>query len=159
MSFGVEGFMGRVDVEIGSSFFGLGVSGGEGCGRRGDVAWIEFIRSRAEALGGEDRALILMYLEGRGSVGQIAEVSGVSESTIRRKVGLIMGRLVGGLYMACLRGRCQFSRLEMAIARDYLARRLSQKAIASSRGVSIYRVRKALDKVERMVTAANENKA
>lgn len=151
--------MGRVGVEVGSSFFGLEGSGGEVGGRRGDVAWIEFLKARAEVLGGEDRALILMYLEGRGSVGQIAELFGVNESSIRRKVGVIMGRLVGGLYMTCLRGRLQLSRLEMAIARDYLARRLSQKAIASSRGVSIYRVRKAIGKVERMVTAANENKA
>jgi hypothetical protein len=147
--------MGRVVVEVGSSFFGPGGSGG----RRGDAAWVEFLRGRAESLCGEDRALILMYLEGRGSVGQIAEVSGVSESTIRRKVGLIMGRLVDGLYMTCLRGRLQLSSLEMAIARDYLVRRLSQKAIASSRGVSIYRVRKTLDKAERMVTAANEKQA
>ncbi len=151
--------MGRVGVEVGSSFFGLEVSGGEIGGRRGDVAWNEFLRGRAESLGSEDRALILMYLEGRGSVGQIAKLSGVDESTIRRKVGVIMRRLVGGLYATCLRGRLQLSRLEMAIARDYLARHYSQKAIASSRGVSIYRVRKAIDKVERMIAAANEKQA
>ncbi|MCK5174640.1 MAG: hypothetical protein KAR47_14700 [Planctomycetes bacterium] len=151
--------MGRVGVEVGSSFFGLEVPGGEVGGRRGDAAWIEFLRGRAESLVGEDRALVLMYLEGQGSVSQIAQLAGVGEAAIYRKVGAIMQRLVGGSYMTCVRGRCQLGRLEMAIARDYLVRRLSQSAIASSRGVSIYRVRKAIDKVERIVTAANEKQA
>ena len=127
---------------------------GSGLPERGRADCMDLLRSRAEALTGPDKALIEMYLESGKSFGQIAQVLGVSRATIGRRVGRLMGRLLGGAYLICLRDRRTLGKLDQSIARDHIVSGLSQSQIAAKRGVSIYRVRQVIGKIEKLVKVA-----
>ena len=111
---------------------------------------IGLLLARADILNGKDRALVKMYLENGIPFSRIAQVSGVSEVAIARRIHKLMRRLAGGEYINCLRNRQSFSRLEQVIAKDRFLEGLSQQDIANKRQVSVYRVRKTLRKIRNL---------
>ncbi len=112
---------------------------------------MEVLRSRASLLAGEERALLTMYLESGSSVCQIARLTGLRRSTVSRRIRKVITRLCDETYLACVRQRGRFSERELTLLKDYFVRGLSERGIARSRKVSLYRVRVTLGKARRLL--------
>ncbi|MHC4132303.1 MAG: hypothetical protein ACYSSP_05190 [Planctomycetota bacterium] len=112
---------------------------------------IDLLRSRLGLLGGRDKALLKMYLENGNTFRQLAQLAGVNEATIARRIYKLIQRLLDGEYITCLRNRMLFSRREMKVAKDYFLLGLSMRKIASKQGCSYYRVREILKKIQALV--------
>jgi len=108
---------------------------------------IETIRRRVELLEGQDRALMTMYLENGNSLRQIAQLLGVNQGTVGRRIQRLTKRLLNSEYLICRRNRERFSKAELKVARDYFAAGLSIRKVAARRGYSYYRVRKIVMKI------------
>lgn len=108
---------------------------------RGDV-----LRCRMSLLGGCDKDLMEMYLEGI-SFRQIASIAGVNEATVARQVRKICKRLMDATYITCLRNRDTLGEEKVQIACDLLVKGMSRKEIARTRNISLYRVRKVVAEV------------
>lgn len=113
---------------------------------------IELLRSRASLLTGKDKLLMTMYLENGNSFRQIAQLTGVNEACIARRIYKVTKRLLDGEYITCLRNRDKLTKTEMGIAKDYFLSGLSTKKIAKKHDSTYYRVRKTLKKIQRLVT-------
>jgi transposase-like protein len=122
--------------------------------RRGRV---EVLVSRLELLGGMDRVIMTMYLVNGNSFRQIARLMGVNESNVARRIRRLIRRISDGGYMTCLRNRGRFSREEMDIAREYLVLGWSMNRIARERGMTYYRVRKMVKRIQAVVEALSNN--
>ena len=115
----------------------------------------DLLRSRLYLLSGKDRLLMTMYLEYGNSFRQIARLTGTCDTLIARRIHKLTEKLTNGPYIRCLRNRSQFTRTEMAIAKDYFLSGLSLRKIAAKQQMSLYRVRQILKKV-RQVTSTTE---
>jgi predicted DNA-binding protein YlxM (UPF0122 family) len=115
---------------------------------------VEVLKNRASLLAGKDKALMTMYLENGNSFYQMAQLAGVSESTIARRIHKLTRRLIDGRYMTCLRNREKFTKKEMEIAADYFLRGLSLRKIAAKRGWSYYSVYEGMKRIRRFVESA-----
>jgi predicted DNA-binding protein YlxM (UPF0122 family) len=120
---------------------------------------IDLLRSRAELLTGKDKALMTMYLKNGTSFRQMARLAGVNEASIARRIYKIIQRLIDGEYITCLRSRDKFTPTEMKVSKDYFVEGLSMKKIAKKRGLTYYRVRQTLKKIERLIRVLNRAKA
>jgi len=109
---------------------------------------IDLLRSRLNLLNGKNRILMTMYLENGNSFRQIARLTGVSETSIARRIHGLTKRLIDGQYIFCLRNRNKFTRDQMAIAKDYFLRDLSIRKIASKRHRSFYHVYETIKKIQ-----------
>ena len=114
---------------------------------------IDLLRARSDILTGKDKALMKMYLEKGSTFAQMAQLAGVNEATIARRIHKLMRKLLDGEYITCLRNHVRFSPLEQAIAKDYFLEDCSQKKVALKRNVSVYRIRKTLRKVQELVNS------
>jgi len=112
---------------------------------------IETLRSRVELLSGRDRLLMEMYLDRGSTYCQIARLAGVHHSSICRRIRRITKRLTDGKYVKCLRHSRRLGPQRLKIARDYFLQGLSQRKIAEKTGYSLYRVRKMLDEIKRII--------
>ena len=70
---------------------------------------IDLLRCRAGLLTGKDGALMQMYLNGTGTIGQMARLAGVNEANVARRIHKLVRRLLDGQYITCLRNRDKFS--------------------------------------------------
>jgi transposase-like protein len=112
---------------------------------------INLLRSRAEMLKGKDRALLKMYLDNGSTFRQMAQVAGVNEATVARRIHRLVRRLLDGEYIMCLRNRRQFTELEMSVAKRYFLSGESMRKIAAKEGVTYYQVRQTLKKIQALV--------
>ena len=112
---------------------------------------IDLLRARVDILTGRDRAIMKFYLENGSTFSQMARLAGVNEATIARRIHKLTKRLLDGEYIVCLRNRDKFSAVERAIAKDYFLDGNPQTKIAAKRKISVYRVRKTLNKIQRLV--------
>ncbi len=108
---------------------------------------------RADLLEGTNKLLMTMYLENGNTFRQMAQLMGVSESTVKRQIHKLTERLIDGEYITCLRNREKFSKEELDIAKDYFLLGLSIKKIAIKRDLTYYAVRRTLKKIQRFITA------
>jgi len=92
-----------------------------------------------------------MYLDKGNTFRQMATLAGVSEASIARRIHKITKRLMDGAYITCLRNRDLLTPEQLSIARDCLLLGLSQRATARKRQCSVYRVRKTLKRIEKIV--------
>jgi hypothetical protein len=113
--------------------------------------WLDLLRSRIALLKGKDKVLMTMYFDTGNTVLQIAVLSGMSEARVARKIRVLTRRLMDGRYLACVRERQKFTKLEMALARDHFLRGLSYKKIARKRSLTLYRVKKILRCIKRVI--------
>ncbi len=112
---------------------------------------IDLLRSRIYLLAGKDRLIMTMYLENGNSFRQMAELAGVNETSIARRIHKITKRLIDGEYIMCLRNRYKFTGGEMATARDYFLQGLSIKKMAMKRNLTCYRIQETLKKIKRLI--------
>ncbi len=116
---------------------------------------VDLIRQRLCMLSGEDKVLMTMYWENGNSLRQISKLAGVNRAIIARRISKLTERLMDGRYIECLRCRNRFTHREMTIAKDYFLLGISMKKIAETRHLSFYHVRKALEKIQKII--ANES--
>lgn len=108
---------------------------------------IELLRNRINLLEGQEKVLMKMYLENGNSVRQMARLTGVNETTIARRIRRMTKRLIDGQYIECLRCRSEFTKTELAIAKDYFLMGISMRRIAANRRSTYYFVRETLKKI------------
>ena len=105
---------------------------------------VQLLQRRADILGAADRALVLMYLEKGSCFSEIARVAGLNEANVARRIHKLVGRLLDGQYITCVRHRAVLGKLNLAIAKDRLIAGLSVRQIAAKRRTTVYRVRSGL---------------
>ena len=120
---------------------------------------IDLLRSRTSLLTGKDKLLMTMYLKNGNSFRQMAQLTGVNEASIARRIHRVTKRLMEGEYITCLRNRDKFSRSEMGIAKDYFLSGLSMKKIAKKHNSTYYQVRKTLKKIKGLVATVEHKGA
>ncbi len=79
---------------------------------------IDLLRGRMNLLNGKDKVLMTMYLENGNSFRQIARLTGISDTSIARRINRLTKRLLDSQYIICLRNRDKLTREQMAIAKD-----------------------------------------
>jgi DNA-binding NarL/FixJ family response regulator len=89
-----------------------------------------------------------MYLENGNSFRQMALLSGISETSIARRIHKLTERLIDSEYIICLRNRNKFTAHQLAIAKDYFLRGLSMKRIAAKLHSTYYDVHQTLKKIQ-----------
>lgn len=109
---------------------------------------VELLRRRADILSPADRALVLMYLEKGSRFSEIAQVAGRNGANVGRRIHKLVGRLMDGQYITCVRHRTLLGTLNVAIAKDRLIEGLSVRGIAAKRRTTTYRVRRGLVQIQ-----------
>ena len=112
---------------------------------------IEILRNRVSLLVGKDKLIMTMFLSNGNTYRQLAQLTGINEANIARKIHKLTERLVEGEYIQCLKNRDKLTKTQMAIAREYFLTGLSQKAIAAKRHMSAYNVRKTILKIQQII--------
>ncbi|MFQ6034391.1 MAG: hypothetical protein ACE5NM_00900 [Sedimentisphaerales bacterium] len=113
---------------------------------------VDLLRSRLYLLSGKDKLMMMMYLEYGNSFRQIARLTGTHDIIVARRIRRLMKGLINGQYVNCLRNRSQFTRTEMAIAKDYFLTGMSMKKIAAKRQLTYYRVREIIKKIQQVIS-------
>ena len=108
----------------------------------------ELLRRRAAILSRADRTLVLMYLEKGSRFSEIAQVSGLNEVNVARRIHKLVGRLMDGQYITCVRHRALLGTLNVAIAKDRFIEGLSVRRIVAKRRTTTYRVRRGLVQIQ-----------
>jgi len=111
-------------------------------------AQIDLLRSRLHLLDKDDRLLMTVYLENGNNTRQISRLTGLSRTSIARRINILTTRLLIGGFITCLRNRRKFNKHQMTIARDYFLTGLSIKKIALKRRRSRYRVNETIKKIK-----------
>lgn len=109
---------------------------------------IDLLRGRLNLLNGKDKVLMTMYIENGNSFRQIARLTGISDTSIARRINRLTKRLLDSQYIICLRNRDKFTREQMTIAKDYFLTGLSIRKIAIKRHRSFYHVRETMKKIQ-----------
>jgi len=113
---------------------------------------IDLLRCRAGLLTGKDGALVQMYLNGTGTLNQMARLAGVNEANVARRIHKLVRRLLDGQYITCLRSRDKFTQEQIEMARDYFVDGLPMKEIADRHETTYYEVRNTMKKIQRLTT-------
>jgi predicted DNA-binding protein YlxM (UPF0122 family) len=108
---------------------------------------LDLLRRRINLLKGKDKLLMTMYLDNSNSFRQMGLLSGISETSIARRINRIMSRLIDGKYISCLRNSNQFTWKELAVAKEYFLLGCSMKKIAAKQRCSYYCVRRTIKKI------------
>jgi hypothetical protein len=111
---------------------------------------IDILRSRVDLLEGKDKALMKMYLDNGETFSQMARVAGVNVSNVARRIYKLTRRLLDGQYITILRNRNFFTRQDLKIARDYFLKGMSMRKIAWEHGITVYRVRNTMKKIQEL---------
>jgi DNA-directed RNA polymerase specialized sigma24 family protein len=114
----------------------------EGCAER-----IEFLKQQCELLSGPDRVLMELILDGC-TMRRLAHLLAVSESTLSRRAGRLVALLAGPGRKS---GSGGVSSAELSILRMRRLEKLSLSQIACRMGLSIYRVRRILNRLGAML--------
>jgi hypothetical protein len=112
---------------------------------------IELIRMRAESvLSGRRLAMIRLYFERGATCREIAAIAGLSEGHTWRIITSLMRRLCDRESLYFIRNRGKFSPDEQKFISAGLFEGMSLRKTADHCGCSVYRVRKAMDKLHRL---------
>jgi len=114
---------------------------------------IEMLRNRVELLTGKDKLIMTMYLSNGNTYRQLAQLIGINEANIARKIHKLTKKLVDGEYIKCLRNRDKLTKTQMDIARDYFLTGLSFKSIANKKHNSYYNIRKTIIKIQQVINS------
>lgn len=109
---------------------------------------IDLLRRRLSLLEGKDKLLMTMYLENGNSIFQISRMTGLSQTSLARRINGLTKRLIEGQYIECIRNRDKFNKSQMAIAKDYFLTGLSIRKITIKRHRSRYHVRETIKKIK-----------
>jgi DNA-directed RNA polymerase specialized sigma subunit len=120
---------------------------------------IDVLRKRVSLLSKKEKVMLTMYLENGNTFYQMAQLAGVTESTIARRIHRALGRLIDGQYMACLKNRDKLSEKELAIAKDYFLSGLSLKGVSKNQKRSYYNIRQTLKRIEKIINQSTKTKS
>jgi hypothetical protein len=115
------------------------------------------LRPLADLLVGDDRTLLMMYIQAGCSFHQLARLSGMNRSSVGRRIRRMIRRLSDPTYTLCLDDRWGFSDLERAVIRDHFIRGLSLKRICREHNLCYYRARVIVEKA-RQVARSQETR-
>lgn len=127
--------------------------------KRREEEYLEVIRRRLSLLSGTDKVVMQMYIHGGISCKQIAELCGLTQTSVARRVRRLAGRLIDQRYVMCLRNRDKLSPRDLRIARDYLVRGWSMARIRREYRLSSYRVHKSIRAIDNIAGAASASVA
>ena len=128
----------------------------EGCGH-GPIAGrslSDLICRRLYWLGGTDRLLLEFVYEKNTSYRQVARLTGMSETTVSRRVRKLTKGLLSRDYQKCLDNRWNLSAFQLKLARERFVLRLSYKVIARRHRISLYRVHYHFHKLSQILQNA-----
>ena len=108
------------------------------------------VRKLAENLSEPDRTLVRMYLDHENSFRQMAQLLGVSEATVARRVKKIIGRIGDRDIESVLAKSSTLSRRQKKIARDYFLRGLNVKKIAHKYKMTYYNTRRTINLLRKL---------
>ncbi len=114
---------------------------------------MDLLDLRANLLNSQDRTLLQMHLEAGRNFHEIARLTGLSPSTVCRRIHRMIHRLSDRTYTVCLRNQRHFSRVELDVIRDRFVRGLSLACIRRRHGLGHRRVRRILAKAHQMARA------
>lgn len=120
------------------------------------AAWrrrVDLLDLRAHLLDRRDRTLFQMHLVAGRSFHEIARWTGLSPSTVCRRVHRMIRRLSDPTYPVCLGKPRQFSPQELDIIRDYFVRGLSLACVRRRHHLGHRRLRRIIAKA-RQTTGA-----
>ena len=112
---------------------------------------IELLRYRIYLLDGQDKLLMVMYLENGNSFRQIARLLGVCHQTISRKINRLINNLTGEHFQIYKQNRKKFNKVQKVFARDYFLNGLSMRQIAIKHQCSYYRVRNIMAEIQNLI--------
>lgn len=115
------------------------------------------LRPLADLLVGDDRTLLMTYIQAGCSFHQLARLTGLNRSSVGRRIRRMIRRLSDPTYSLCLDGRWGFSDLERAVIRDHFVRGLSFKRICQDHRICRYRARVIVEKA-RQVARSQETR-
>jgi DNA-directed RNA polymerase specialized sigma subunit len=110
----------------------------------------DMIRKLAENLTEPDRTLVQMYLDHENSFRQMAQLLGVSEAAVARRVKKIISRIGDRDIMDVLAKSGTLNRRQKKIARDYFLRGLNVKKIAHKYKMTYYNTRKIINLLRKL---------
>ncbi|MEN6423938.1 MAG: hypothetical protein ABFE13_01140 [Phycisphaerales bacterium] len=108
------------------------------------------LRPLADLLIGDDKTLLLMYIQAGCSFQQLARLAGMNRSSVGRRIRRIIRRLSDPTYTLCLDDRWGFSNLERAVIRDHFIRGLSLTHICRDHGLCYYRARMIVERARQV---------
>jgi predicted DNA-binding protein YlxM (UPF0122 family) len=111
---------------------------------------MERVRLKAELLTEPDRTLIKMYLDNNNSFRQIANLTGVNQSTVARRFKKIMDRLCDTGIETTLKKQSRLTQKQKRVVRDYFIRGMNAKEIAHKHHLSYYNVTKTINNVKKL---------
>lgn len=112
---------------------------------------VEILTRRICLLTGTDKILMTMYLINGNTFYQMAKLSGISQSTIARRIHKVTKKLIDGEYIICLRNRNNLDENELKIARDYFLIGKSIRQIAAKYKMTYYKTHKITKKLRDFV--------
>jgi len=113
----------------------------EGSDRRpAAVNGYEKLRMRLDLLEGKERSMLELYLEHNASYSRLAELTGMSERYLARKVRRLLRRLLSEEYVSIVRHKKLFGTKTLEVAYDRYILGMSVRSISKKRNLSRYRV-------------------
>ena len=112
---------------------------------------VEILTRRICLLTGTDRILMTMYLVNGNTFYQMAKLSGISQSSIARRIHKITKKLIDGEYIICLRNRNKFTEDELKIAKDYFISGKSIRQVAAKYKITYYKAHNIIKKLRNFV--------
>jgi len=113
---------------------------------------------RVAMLTGVERVMMTMYFEKGTSFRQIAELAGVHERTVSRRIDRIARRLMDGRYGRCLRHKEMFTKYELAIAKEHFVRGKTIRALTEERSTTYHRMRGTVRRIKGVLELLKEKK-
>ena len=114
---------------------------------------VDLLDLRAHLLDHQDRALLRMHVEAGLSFHEIARWTGLSPSTVCRRIHRIIRRLSDPTYTVCLRHQRHFSSVELDVIRDRFVRGLSLVSVGRRHALGHRRIRRIVTKARQMARA------
>ncbi len=116
-------------------------------------ARVDLLDLRANLLNCQDRALLQMHLEAGRNFHEIARWTGLSPSTVCRRIHRMIHRLSDPTYTVCLRNQRHFRPVELDVIRDHFVRGLSLACVRRRHHLGHRRLRRIIAKARQMTRA------
>ncbi len=116
-------------------------------------ARVDLLDLRANLLTIQDRTLLQMHLEAGRNFHEIARLTGLSPSTVCRRIHRMIHRLSDETYTVCLQNQRHFSHMELEVIRDHFVRGLSLACLRRRHGLGHRRIRRIIAKARQTARA------
>ncbi len=111
---------------------------------------VDLLDRRAHLLDRQDRALLQMHLEAGLSFHEMARWTGLSPSTVCRRIHRMIHRLADPTYVICMGNARHFRPQELEMIRDHFVRGLSLACVRRRHRLGHRRLRRIIAKARRI---------